>query len=134
MPQLERCFRGQNLLRGAKIFGLVYFSPSSPMISEKKKKSSCQIGLRLSEFSVDVRKIKGHLAKLFYLSPSFLSIYKKKGHHLETAVKGRGVWLDMLGILGGSNFYLGGCRSFLLPRSCGLVNTNPEHDNISRRY
>ena len=35
------------------------------------------VGLLFSEFSVDLKK-KGHLAKLLYLSPSFLSVSKKK--------------------------------------------------------
>ena len=41
----------------------------------------------------------------------------------------------MLGILGGRNFCLGDAAPFCPPppRSCGPVNTNPEHDNIFRR-
>ena len=87
---------------GAKIFGLVYFSPSSLLIS-KKKRSSRQFGLFFSEFYVDLKKIP------------------KKSHYLETVARKRGVWVGMLGILGGQNFCLGGTAPFCPPRSFGPV-------------
>ena len=65
------------------------------------------VGLLFSEVSVDLKKKKkkkDHLAKLFDLSPSFLSVSNKKKHPIETAARERGVWVDMVGILGGGIF------------------------------
>ena len=129
--------RGQNLLRGVQNFWVgLLFSEFSNNLRKKQKRSSCQFGLRLSEFSVDLKKKKNVISPNY--STYFLVFFRftKKGYHLETAVRGRGVWLGMLGISGEQNFCSGGCRPFLPPpppRVCGPVNTNPEHDNISRR-
>ena len=94
-----------------KIFGLVYFSPSSLLIPPKK-----------------------------IISPN-CSIYRlvfcrfpKKSHPLETAARERGVWVDMLDILGGQNFCLGGTAPFCSSVVASLlIRICPEHDNISGR-
>ena len=79
MPQLTRTLflGGQNLfLEVGQNFGVgLLFSEFSV---DLKKKSSCQCGLLFSEFDVDLQKKKSHLAKLFYLFPSFLLVSKKK--------------------------------------------------------
>ena len=80
------------------------------------------VSLLFSEFSVDLKKKKGHRANLVYfcLSSLLISIKKKvispncstyllvfswffpqKSHHFETVARERGVWVSMLGILGG---------------------------------
>ena len=89
MPQFSAATRtlflgGQNLfLGGSKVFGLVYISPSSLLISKKRKRSSCQFGLLLFEFSVDLRKKK-------VFSPNCSThLSNKKRHHLETAASER---------------------------------------------
>ena len=84
----------------AKIFGLIYFPPSSLLIS----------------------KIQGDCAKLVYFLQSLLLISKKKRHYLETAARERGVWLGMLDSLGGrQNFCLGGHRLALPPLVAALT-------------
>ena len=90
------------------------------------------VGLLFSEFSVDLKnKIKDHLAKSLYLSPSFLSVSKKKSHPLETAARERGVWV---GTLEGRNFCLGGAAPFCSPVVAALlIRLCPEHDNTSGR-
>ena len=122
------------MLRGGQNFWVgLLFSEFSDDLRNKEKRSSCQFGLRLFEFPVDLQNKK--VISLNY--STYLLVFcrfTKKGHHLETAVRGRGVWLDMLGILGGRNFCLGGAAPFCSPpRSCGPVNTNPEHNTISCR-
>ena len=104
--------RGQNLfLGGAKIFGLVFFSPSFLLISKKKIISpNCSIYLLV-----------------FFRFP-------KKSQPLETAAREREVWVGMVGILGGRNFCLGGATPFYSPVVAALlIRICPEHDNISGR-
>ena len=93
--------KGTKFVSGvAKIFGLVYFSPSSLLISKKRK---------------------GHLAKLFYLFPSFLSVSKKKATILKLSQgKGEFGWACWT-FLGGQNFCLGG----VLPPFAPLVAALP---------
>ena len=95
MPQLERCSKGAKFVSGGG-------------------QNFC-VGLLFFDFSFDLKKKKGHLAKLFYLSPSFLSVSKKKKHPLNTAARERGVWVGMVGILGGRNFCLGAPPPFAHP-------------------
>ena len=71
------------------------------------------VGLLFSEFSVDLQKKKVISPNCF--TSSFLSVSKKKSHHLETAARKKGVSVGMLDILGKRNFYLGGRRPFLPP-------------------
>ena len=115
-------FLGIKIVSGrAKIFVLVYFSPSSLLISKKKEKKVIVPiwSTFLSEFSVDLQK-KGHLAKLLYYLLVFCRFPRPKGYRLETAARERGVWVGMLGILGGGIFV----RGALPPRSYDPVNTN----------
>ena len=86
MPQLERCSRGGKIsCKGGQTFWA---------------------GLISTEFSVDLQK-KGLRAKLVYISPNSLLVPKKQ-HHLETAARERGVWVGMLGSLGGVGIFVWG--------------------------
>ena len=94
---------------GQKIFGLVYFSPSSLLISKKKKVISPNCSIY---FLVFCR-------------------FPKKSHPLETAARERGVWV---GILGGRNFCLGGAAPFCSPVVAALlIRICPEHDTYQTR-
>ena len=130
MPQLKRCSWGVKFVSGggpkfvsagAEILG---WSTFLRVLCCSPKKGHRTNLVYVCPSSLLISKNKGHLTKLFYLSPSFLSVSKKKSHHLATAARERGVWVGMVGILGGQNFCLGERRPLLLPRSCGPVNTN----------
>ena len=101
-PQLERCSRGGKISfqGGQNFWACLLFSEFS--VDFQKKRSSRQFGLLFFEFSVDLKK-KGYRANLVYFPPSF-QLVSKKSHYLKTAAMERGVWVDMLGSLGGKNF------------------------------
>ena len=83
------------------MFGLVYFTASSLLISEKKKKVIAPIW------------------------STFLRVFcwfQKKSHHLETSAWGRKVRVGMLGSLGGEIFVWGGVALFCPLPSCGPVH------------
>ena len=98
---------------GAKIFGLVYFSPSSLLTSNKKKSHRANlVYFTPSSMLISKKRKKGHLAKLFYLFPSFLMVSKKKAIIVHT---GHFRWAE---------FLFRGAQPHFAPPSCGPVYVN----------
>ena len=126
---LEPCVLDSTSSERAKIFGLVYFSPNSLLIT--KKKSSRQI----APFTVSP-SFRWVSKKKKVISPN-CSIYllvfcgfPKKSYRLEIAARERGVWV---GILGGQKFCLGSAAPFCSPVVAALlIQICPEHDICGR--
>ena len=109
VPQLERCSSEAKFVSGrAKIIGLVYFSPSSLLISKKKGHRANLVYSSSRSMLISKkkkkRKKKSSRHKVSYLFPGFMLVSKKKSHHLKTAARERGVWVGKLNILGGKVF------------------------------
>ena len=110
------------------MFGFVYFSSSSWLISKKQKGHRANLVYFCPKSLLISEKKKVILPNLFYLSRSFLAVSKKKNYILKLPQEGHA------GHFRGAEFlFRGAPPPFPTVLVALLIRICPEHDNLSSR-